>query len=235
MRPIIGPLTYTVADWHAFAPGLPDKPAWLDWAASGHSTLPPGESTPVPGAIPPMLRRRAEYTGRLALTALSGLVQADLPLVFVSRHGDAERSSALLTELASDGAISPQAFSMAVHNATAGLWSIAHRQRSAITALAAGANGVQAALTEAWSQLADGANAVNVVFADAPLPACYSAFEDDDTGPYGIALTLTRGNAFSFEYAATATETAQPPAFIRHALGFGSSAFATGHLRVDRA
>jgi len=44
-------------------------------------------------------------------------------MVFASRHGEADRTLAILQDLAAGAEVSPTLFSMSVHNSVPGLWS----------------------------------------------------------------------------------------------------------------
>ena len=58
----------------------------------------------------------------------------DLPLVFISRHGETPRTLDILSDLASEQPLSPTQFSLSVHNAVIGLWSILRNETSEMTA-----------------------------------------------------------------------------------------------------
>lgn len=144
-----------------------------------------------------MLRRRASPAGKIALdTAYAayplsprpeGADDNDIPLVFASRHGECARSVELLQELVAGSALSPTSFSLSVHNANVGLFSIARGMRGNGIAVAAGASTVEHALIEACGLLADGAAQVLVVMADGPLPSVFGDFSDCDDQPFGWA------------------------------------------------
>lgn len=150
-----------------------------------------------------MLRRRTSPVGKLALEAAYGALtaaasrqphqanpaspttQLDIPVVFASRHGECARSVELQTALAAAAPMSPTAFSLSVHNANAGLFSIARGSQANTVAIAAGQSTVEHAVIEACSLLADGARQVLLVVADAPLPALFSDFADEHEEPCG--------------------------------------------------
>ena len=115
-----------------------------------------------------------------------------LPVVYASRHGALERTIELLENLAKDEPLSPTAFSLSVHNSTVGLFSITRRDRSPATAVAAGAETLPAALLEGIGLLADGAEAVLVVYVDTPPPPPYDVFDEEKLPPFAVALLLTR-------------------------------------------
>ena len=110
-----------------------------------------------------------------------------MPVVFASRYGDAGRALELLAELARGEPVSPAMFSLSVHNAVSGMYSIARSDRTQHLAVAAGAASAAAALIEALALLADGAPEVMVVCYDAPLPGAYAQFHDEPVAAYAWA------------------------------------------------
>ncbi|WP_051710788.1 beta-ketoacyl synthase chain length factor [Andreprevotia chitinilytica] len=192
---------FRLKNWAAWAPGLPDAESWLAWARGERQIGVDGE--PAVAAMPPMLRRRAQRFGRIALESLYALPDDTSPIVFASRHGEVPRSVELLQSLASSGEVSPQSFSMAVHNATAGLFTIASKQVVNVTAIAAGRDSALAGIVEALGLLADGANSVRLILCDAPLPEIYADFaaanSSADAAPYSCVLALMRGDDFSLQ------------------------------------
>jgi hypothetical protein len=130
--------------------------------------------------MPAMLRRRAGFLGKMALEVayqcLDG--RTDVPTVFCSRHGEVARAIELLTELAQGTPLSPTGFGLAVHNASAGLFSIARADRANHVALAGGASTVEHAVIEACGMLADGVPMVLLVAYDCALPPMLTEFED---------------------------------------------------------
>lgn len=139
-----------------------------------------------------MLRRRASPTGKMALeTAYQCLpAQSDIPVIFASRHGECARSVELLMELANNAPLSPASFSLSVHNANAGLFSIARGDRGNSIAIAAGPSTVEHALIEACGLLADGAPQVLLIMSDSPPPEAFSAYNDCAEEGYAWAWLL---------------------------------------------
>ena len=147
--------------------------------------------------MPAMLRRRAGFLGRMALEVAYECAggQTDVPTVFCSRHGEVARAIELLSDLARGEPLSPTAFGLAVHNASAGLFSIARADRANHVALAGGSATVEHAVIEACGMLADGATSVLLVACDAPLPQLFSTFEDCDEQPWAFAWLMTAAGA----------------------------------------
>ena len=172
---------FSITEWAAWAPGLAQREQWLAWARQ--PVLPQGEQTPALAEIPAMQRRRIERLGRMAIQAAcwceDAADDAQVPLVFASRHGDVVRSAELLSSLADDAALSPTAFGLSVHNAVAALYSIARGKRGNYLSVAAGKSTAEAACVEAFGLLAEGAPEVRVVCYEAPLPQLYTGFRDE--------------------------------------------------------
>ena len=116
--------------------------------------------------------------------------QRDVVTVFCSRHGEVSRAIGLLDELVTGEPVSPTGFGLSVHNASAGLLSIARADRANQLALAGGAATVEHGVIEACSLLADGAPMVLLVAYDAPLPALLSHFEDCAEQPFAFAWAM---------------------------------------------
>lgn len=191
----INEVAFSIARHAAWAPGVTSSDAWAAWADAPWP-LEMGEEPKV-AAMPAMLRRRAGFLGRMALEVAYDCVggQADVPTVFCSRHGEVARSIELLSDLARGEPLSPTAFGLAVHNASAGLFSIARADRANHVALAGGTATVEHAVIEACGMLADGAASVLLVACDAPLPELFAAFEDCDEQPWAFAWLMTAADA----------------------------------------
>lgn len=171
----MSPLTITIKDWSAWAPGLHTPEDWQQWAA-GQKTI-GGDTQPDVKAIPAMLRRRLSPLGKMALATALPLIddaEQNIPSVLVSRHGDLNRTLALLTDLANGEDLSPTHFSLSVHNAIGGLLSITRKDTSSMTALACGAEDISTALLEAQAILTEqNCKQVLCLIYDEPIPDVY--------------------------------------------------------------
>lgn len=184
---------FALARWAAWSPSRPDAAAWRAWAVDGVDG--DGIHTPAVAGMAPMLRRRLGAYGRMALECAFGLgPNSGQPIVFVSRHGEMGRCLALLTELRETGGVSPQGFSVAVHNAVAGLYTIDQKVNAPVSALSAGADGFAAGLVEAGALLADGADEVWLLLCEEPLPAAFAPHADEPQAAYAIGLALRAGD-----------------------------------------
>ena len=188
-------VAFSLARHAAWAPGLSTPEAWAAWAEAPFRIGAGAE----PGVrmMPPMLRRRAAFLGKMALEVAYRCVgeQRDVPTLFCSRHGEAGRAISLLDDLVQGAALSPTSFGMAVHNASAGLFSIARADRANHMALAAGSSTIEHAVIEACGLLADGAPMVLLVACDCPLPPALAAFEDCDEQAHAWAWLMVPAGA----------------------------------------
>jgi len=212
-------LRFSIAAHSAWAPGLASLEAWQGWAEQPVAIG--SGADPAVARMPAMLRRRAGFLGKMALEAAYGCAdgRAGVPAVFCSRHGEVGRAVELLGELARAEALSPTGFGLAVHNASAGLFSIARTDRANHMALAGGAATVEHGVIEACGLLADGAPEVLLVAYDCPLPTVLAGFEDCREQPHAFAWLMTaaaddpislRWAAASADHARGAADSAQP-------------------------
>ncbi|WP_211468245.1 beta-ketoacyl synthase chain length factor [Collimonas silvisoli] len=193
----LGGVRFSVVSDAAWAPGLDTAAAWRAWADNPYVIRGDGEAAVA--RMPAMLRRRAGSMGKMALEAayrcLDGRI--DVPTVFCSRHGECVRSTELLTDLAQGQPLSPTSFSLSVHNAAAGLFSIARQDHASHTAVAAGHSGVEHAVIEACGLLADGAAEVLLVVYDGMLPEVFHEFQDCQEQPFAWAWLMQEASAES--------------------------------------
>lgn len=182
---------FSIARHAAWAPGLGTPEAWAGWAAEPFPILIGGE--PAVRAMPSMLRRRAGFLGKMALEVAYECLDGrlDVPTVFCSRHGEVARAVDLLGDLAAGVPLSPAGFGLAVHNASAGLFSIARTDHANHLALAAGPSTIEHAVIEACGLLADGEPMVLLVAYDCPLPPLLAPFADCDEQPHAWAWLMT--------------------------------------------
>ena len=180
---------------------MADADGWLAWARE-KTSLVAHEETAAVRMMPPLLRRRARPLGRAALEVLyaPALACADQPIVYCSRHGEIDRSLALLQELAAEDHVSPQEFSMSVHNAIPGLFLIAKQSRVPVVTLASENRLALSGITEALALLADGTPSVILMFCDTPLPMLYRPFVDNEPACFAFAFEMTAGQDYRLAY-----------------------------------
>lgn len=188
-------INFNIAQWRAWAPGLESVDDWHVWSRHPH-TLGTSDTAPDVSFLPAMQRRRLSRLARMAFSVAWPLAEglAQLPLVFVSRHGETPRTFDILSDLAACQPLSPTQFSLSVHNAVIGLWSIMRGETSEMTALAAAGDGLEHGMLEAAALLNEGAPAVLLVITEEQPPEAYATWIDDVPFPYAVGLLLTPGN-----------------------------------------
>ncbi len=142
-----------------------------------------------------MLRRRLTPLARTVFTAihLSGWENHKAPLVFSSNHGELAKSFHMMEQLEAGEEISPTHFSLSVHNAIAGLFSMAFGNQQECSVIAPGMDGMAAGFIEAAGLLQEGHNDVLLVFYDEPLVDFYPAAPYRLSAPeMALALHLGR-------------------------------------------
>jgi hypothetical protein len=194
----------TVRRWSAWSPGLEDADAWSNWCAAPTELA--VEGRPDAQFLPAMLRRRCGALSRIMLTAAFDCCEevelARVATVFASRHGNINASINLLDRLAERQPLSPTAFSHTVHNAQAGLFSIAAENRRASSSIAAQQDSFACGYLEALTLLErDPDQPVLLVVGDVPLAPTFAPLVEEPAGSYGLGLLLARdgeGTELSF-------------------------------------
>jgi hypothetical protein len=180
-----------VARWAAWAPGLADRASWQDWAAGRKEIS--GPVDPDVSFVKPLLRRRLSPLNRMAFHVASACLPDGEPpfCIFCSRYGEYRRAFEILNALDGAEPVSPNAFSLSVHNTVSSLFSIARGDGTHSTALAAGATTLEAGFLEARGLLAEspGRSAL-LVYYDEPLPSLYAERADPVETSAALALLL---------------------------------------------
>lgn len=179
----------SVDQWMACGPGLETQADWIAWA---HGAAVPAATNRIPVALPAILRRRVTAVGQMAFRTVCALSVPDAArFIFCSRHGEFQRTLGILTALATGEPVSPAEFSLSVHNALAGLLSIAWHNRAGHTTIAAGADSFRSALIEAASSLIEQPDEpVLLVYFEDRLPGPYGEVADSDDTCVALAMVL---------------------------------------------
>jgi len=183
-------MEFSIAGWRAWAPGLAGLDDWQGWSRAPVMLEDAGQLPDV-GFLPAMQRRRLSRMARMLFYVGWPLLDAQesLPLVFVSRHGETPRTLAMLQDVARGEPLSPTAFSLSVHNAPAGLWSM----------LGAEIDGLEHGIIDACGCLQDGVPSVLVVIAEETPAPLYQAQIDDVPFSYALALRLVPGRQWRLQ------------------------------------
>ncbi len=219
---------FIIRRWSAWAPGLQTQDHWQLFGAS----RPPTEDQ-VPPALqytPKPLQRRLSPLARAAFCVVEQCLAPGerLAAVFSSSHGEIGSCLDMLQDLQDGEELSPTAFSLSVHNAIAGLYSIAYGNQLEINCLAPAAAGLGPGFIEALGLSHSGHAEVLLVFYDAVLPdffptpgyasslayPCAAALRLALNGP-GLALAL----APAYSTRQDGEQPLQLPAFIEFLAG----------------
>ncbi|MFB9125468.1 hypothetical protein E2553_17340 [Paraburkholderia dipogonis] len=162
---------------------------WSSWPAAA-------SAAPDIGFIEPIVRRRLSTLSRVALKVAHDCVARDaVRVVFASRHGELRRTTDILRAISAGEPVSPTAFSLSVLNAMTGVFGIARGDRSAASAISAGAETLGYALLEAHAQYATQPDSPTLlVYADEPADPAYGTIEDEVQGG-AIAILLDSESA----------------------------------------
>ncbi|GHF97195.1 beta-ketoacyl synthase chain length factor [Thalassotalea marina] len=164
------------------------------------------EQLPVLDWVPAMQRRRLSAFTKIALhcahQALDG--REEIPVVFSTRHGDIHKTAGLLDTVAAKESLSPTAFSMSVHNASAGLLSILTNNVAASNTVSAGKDTFLAGVIDAYARLKSSEiQEILVIHCDQALPEEYQVFSDEKQIDHAVAFILSKqaehGRACTFD------------------------------------
>lgn len=198
---------FSIARHAQWAPGLGTSEAWAQWSQAPYRIE--SNDEPAVRAMPAMLRRRAGFLGKMALEVAYDCLdgRTAIPTVFCSRHGEVSRALALLQDLVRGEPLSPTAFGMSVHNAIAGMLTIARSDQANHIALAAGSSSIEHAVIEACGLLADGEPMVLLVACDTPLPELFASYEDcaEQAHAWAWLMTPAAGDVLTLDWCASAT------------------------------
>ncbi len=207
----------TVIRTAAWAPGIETEDALHAWFAAPRPLAADGH--PEAKFLPAMLRRRCTPLTRIMLTAAYGCCdEAELGsvrTVFASRHGSINESIDLLESIAAAARVSAATFSHSVHNAQAGLFSIAADNRQASSSLAGQEDSFPAAYLEALTLLQRSPKQkVLLVMGDVPLAATFAPLIDEPPASYAVGLLLAasgKGRRVDIDLAPGDETVASPP------------------------
>ncbi len=144
--------------------------------------------------VPAMQRRRLSAFTKMALycARTASQKEADLPVIFSSRHGDLDKTSTLLDSLAENDSLSPTAFSMSVHNASAGLFSIFTDRKAASNTVSAGKDSLMMAIVDAYARLGQQKHdKALVIHCDQALPESYLEYSDELQIDHCVAFVMS--------------------------------------------
>ena len=143
--------------------------------------------------LPMMQRRRLSPLARAACAVAWHCREraGDMPTVFFTNHGESQYYFEMLQDMAAGEAVSPSRFSLCVHNAIAGLYSLQTGSVLPYVSLAGGTEGLFGAFIEASGLLLE-VPQVLVVCYEQPLPQVYQAYLTVEKKTWALAMVLAR-------------------------------------------
>jgi hypothetical protein len=144
--------------------------------------------------IPGSLRRRCSILSKVTLAVAHAAARGradltSLPSVFSSAHGESDITATLLQDLAIPQPLSPMGFSLSVHNAASGLFSIATGNTAASTAIAANSHSLIMGVCEALLRIQTGPKtSVLYVCSDDRVPSVFLSSSATEEAPFALAV-----------------------------------------------
>ena len=183
-------MRFRVADWMACGPGLETREDWIAWPLGERNNRP--DTSPAAASLPSILRRRISPLGQMAFRASYALSeQRTARFIFCSRHGEFDRTLRILHSLSAEEPTSPADFSLSVHNALAGLLSIAWSNTAGHTTISGGADSFAYGLLESIACVQSGTgDSVMLVYFDDRLPQPYDEISGDADTCVAVAILL---------------------------------------------
>jgi len=181
---------FRVADWMACGPGLETREDWIAWSRGEKNAR--ADSSAAARSLPSILRRRISAIGQMAFRASYALPeQRTARFIFCSRHAESDRSLRILRSLSAGEPASPADFSLSVHNALAGLLSIAWANTAGHTTISGGVDSFAYGLLESLACVLSGtAETVMLVYFDDQLPQPYDEISDGADTCVALAILL---------------------------------------------
>jgi len=181
---------FVLSKWNAWAPGINDIDDWIKWFEGDFVFQ--QDKVVVPDSVPKMLQRRLSPLAKVVFSSADKctVTGEQIPTVFSSANGEICKSLAMLNSIQAGDEVSPAAFSLSVHNAIAGLFSIVYANQQEITVIAPGQEGIAPAFIEGLGILQEGADAVLLVLYDEPIADFYPVSPFNLNADNTCALTL---------------------------------------------
>ena len=198
-------VTFSVDRWFAWAPGIDNAKDWQTFFQHPEGYPIADDHKANVSFIPAMKRRRLSTLARAAFYAADKCLgeAENPPTIFCSLYGESQRTYDILSDISNQEDLSPMAFSLSVHNAISGQFSILQNLKTPSVAVAPGEEGYLSVFADAVGQLLEGQENVLLVFYEEPAPAFYR--EHIDTAPFPLALAVmisrkTADEAFSLTF-----------------------------------
>ncbi|OYQ88511.1 hypothetical protein B9T21_04245 [Wohlfahrtiimonas chitiniclastica] len=164
-------------------------------------------------SIPMMQARRMSLAAKLACevfirTLKSTKVDA---AIFLSEHGELERSFNVIKHIAQGEGVSPTDFSMSVHNTAAGLATILTQSPIEVTSIAGGKDGFIHALYEVMALQHSGHHRIALIAFDGQVPSFYETYGATLTPAYAVAMVFSKGSSYAINCTHSEQQTLTEP------------------------
>lgn len=176
--------------------------------------------------VPPIKRRRLNGLSKMAMhtslncLGIAGFAAQETLTLFASQHGELNRTITIINDITNAQELSPKDFSLSVHNASLGLFSIFNKNTNPGTSIAAGDNTFGFALLEAYNLLIRFPDKkVLLTCFDLKVDPPFDGLQPQTDPSYSISLLLAlpqeqsqQGHllSFSFEAIQKASQTQTP-------------------------
>ena len=192
-------ISFSIEKWFALSSGLSNQEEWITWAKSPKHDW----NLPLPKLkkLPILQARRMSIPSRLAVEVgleLTENANVDFA-IFISRHGELERTYKILTTLNQNQDISPTDFALSVHNTASGLLSIIAKQTFPISSISANQDGFHQGLIEAQSLINQGYQRILIIDFDGVIPEIYQQQINSNIPAYAFGFIMTAGNSCEVE------------------------------------
>jgi len=156
---------FTLSHWNAWIPEI-NRVDGLENLAVARKPV---------NVIPKILQRRFSPLAKAIFDTADSCVTIgeQIPTVFSSANGELAQSLAMLKTIQAHDELSPTSFSLSVHNAIAGLFSMVYQNHSESTVIAPSQDGIAPAFIEALGILQAGAAEVLLILYDEPIADFY--------------------------------------------------------------
>lgn len=146
--------------------------------------------------IPMMQSRRMSIATKLASELYLNIAKETSfdYAIFLSAHGEIERSFKILQQILQDKLISPTDFSMSVHNVTSGITGIMNKNNCETTSIAASFDGFITVFYEILSALQQGKKRILLIANDGEMPEFYQSYGATKNSAYAVALIIEQGD-----------------------------------------
>ncbi|TAN67918.1 MAG: hypothetical protein EPN17_10410 [Methylobacter sp.] len=181
---------FVVREWNVWGQGMDCHENEREW--SEHQTCIQAKKALIPVRVSKAVQRRLSSLARAVFNAAGACIDSNntVPIVFSSAHGEVNKSLEMLKNMQKGEEVSPTVFSLSVHNAISGLFSIAYDYHQEITVIAPGQEGIAPAFIEAVGLLQEHHTEVLIVFYDEPLSDFYPSLPFSVNAPAICALAL---------------------------------------------